>query len=90
MYMLANTSVSIFRQGTTALFWGPSGTGRSRSAEAVGFELGKPLKVVDLPRLLSGRQGGHGSNDDSGAQAARTIFQVRVWVVVETPLIELL
>jgi len=63
------------RQGTTALFWGPSGTGRSRSAEAVGFELGKPLKVVDLPRLLSGRQGGHVSNDDTGAQAARTVFQ---------------
>jgi len=41
------------RQGTTALFWGPSGTGRSRAAEAVGFELGKPLKVVDLPHLMS-------------------------------------
>ena len=45
------------RQGTTALFWGPSGTGRSRSAEAIGFELGKPLKVVDLPPLLSEKKG---------------------------------
>jgi SpoVK/Ycf46/Vps4 family AAA+-type ATPase len=39
------------RQGTTTLFWGPAGTGRSRAAEAVGFELGKPLKVVDFPQL---------------------------------------
>ena len=40
------------RQGTTALFWGLTGTGRSSAAEAVGFEMGKPLKVVDLPGLL--------------------------------------
>ena len=71
------------RQGTTALFWGPSGTGRSRSAEAVGFELGKPLKVVDLPRLLSGAKGEHGLNGDSGAEAARTVFQVSLSGVLE-------
>lgn len=44
------------RQGTTALFWGPRGTGRGDAAEAVGYELGKPLKVVDFPQLL-GRTG---------------------------------
>ena len=86
--MLANASISIFRQGTTALFWGPHGTGQSCSAETVGFELGKPLKVVDLPRLLSVRHGGRGSNDDS--VSSQNYFQVRVWVVVETLLIELL
>jgi len=63
------------RQGTTALFWGPSGTGRSRSAEAIGYELGKPLKVVDLPRLLSEKKGQHDSNGEGGAKAARTVFQ---------------
>ena len=62
------------RQGTTALFWGPSGTGRSRAAESLGFELGKPLKVVDMPRLLmekkGRRQGASGSST-----TIREIFQ---------------
>ena len=39
-------------QGTTALFWGPRGSGKQDAAEAIGFELGKPLKVTDLPQLL--------------------------------------
>jgi len=39
-------------QGTTALFWGPRGSGKQNAAEAIGFELGKPLKVTDLPQLL--------------------------------------
>ena len=63
------------RQATTALFWGPSGTGRSRAAEAIGFELGKPLKVVDLPRLLSNSPANNHSDGDNGAKAALNIFQ---------------
>ncbi|KAL7566853.1 hypothetical protein ACA910_021349 [Epithemia clementina (nom. ined.)] len=63
------------RQGTTALFWGQSGTGRSRAAEAIGFELGKPLKVVDLPRLLLDQKGSasEGSNE-GGGKAIRSVF----------------
>lgn len=61
------------RQGTTALFWGPSGTGRSRAAEALGFELGKPLKVVDMPRLLVEKKGRR--QGSSGMTAVREIFQ---------------
>ena len=54
------------RQGTTALFWGVAGVGRSRAAEAVGFELGKPLKVVDFSSLIvdTARQ-----NDDKSSSA---------------------
>lgn len=63
------------RQGTTALFWGPAGTGRSRTAEAIGFELGKPLKVVDLPRLLSEKKGNSDGTGDGGVKAARSVFQ---------------
>ena len=62
------------RQGTTALFWGPSGTGRSRAAEALGYELAKPLKVVDMPRLLvekKGRRQGSGG----GTTTVREVFQ---------------
>ncbi|CAB9508486.1 Transitional endoplasmic reticulum ATPase [Seminavis robusta] len=61
------------RQGTTSLFWGPSGTGRSRAAEAIGFELGKPLKVLDLPRLLSERKGNESPGDGS-AKSVRAVF----------------
>ena len=61
------------RQGTTALFWGPSGTGRSSAAEALGFELGKPLKVVDAPRLLAEKKDRrHGGG---AIVAVREIFQ---------------
>ena len=62
------------RQGTTALFWGPCGTGRSRAAEAIGFELGKPLKVVDMPRLLSDRKSNPDSPVDGGAKVVLTVF----------------
>lgn len=54
------------RQGTTALFWGPPGTGRSKAAEAIGFELGKPLKVVNFPQLLG----------ESGKEYAKAVHDV--------------
>ena len=68
------------RQGTTALFWGPDGTGKLSAAEALGFELGKPLKVVDLPHLLSaattaGTQntGGTPGGFTKGSRGRRTV-----------------
>ena len=64
------------RQGTTTLFWGPAGTGRSRAAEAVGFELGKPLKVVDFPQLLSGVGAEKGAGGGNSAHAVvRDVFK---------------
>lgn len=33
-------------QGLTVLFHGAPGTGKSLAAEAVGYEVGKPLKVL--------------------------------------------
>ena len=33
------------QKGSVALFWGPSGSGKSAAAKAVGFEVGRPLKV---------------------------------------------
>jgi SpoVK/Ycf46/Vps4 family AAA+-type ATPase len=63
------------RQGTTALFWGPSGTGRSRAAEALAFNLGKPLKVVDMPRLLVERKGRRHGSSGGGNTTVREVFQ---------------
>jgi hypothetical protein len=40
-------------RGITALFSGPSGTGKTLSAEAICGELGVDLYVVDLPSVLS-------------------------------------
>ena len=33
------------RLGAACLFWGPQGCGKTAAAEALGFELGHPLKV---------------------------------------------
>ncbi|KAL9654345.1 hypothetical protein ABK040_010374 [Willaertia magna] len=41
------------KQGTTVLMYGPSGSGKSLSAEVIGFEIGQPLKVVDVNELLA-------------------------------------
>jgi len=40
-------------QGLTVLFHGPPGTGKTLAAEAIGYEVGKPLKVTK--RLLCGQ-----------------------------------
>lgn len=56
------------RQGTTALFWGPRGSGKSLAAEAIGFELGKPLKVIDFPQLL-------GQSGRPNAEAVKECFK---------------
>ncbi len=39
--------------GAGALFHGPSGTGKSLAAEAVAWELGRPLKRVNVAQLVS-------------------------------------
>ena len=39
--------------GATALFCGPSGTGKSLTAEAVAYELGRPVKRVNLAQVVS-------------------------------------
>ena len=39
--------------GIAALFHGPPGTGKTLAAEAIGFDLGTPLKVVSCSQLIS-------------------------------------
>jgi AAA+ superfamily predicted ATPase len=46
-------SKSIKNQGTTILFYGGRGTGKSLAAEIIGFECGKPLKIVDFSEYLT-------------------------------------
>ena len=46
-------SLPILPQGLTLLLHGPPGTGKTLAAEAIGYEVGKPLKVVNCGELLS-------------------------------------
>jgi SpoVK/Ycf46/Vps4 family AAA+-type ATPase len=39
--------------GATALFYGPPGTGKSLAAEAVAYELGRPLRRVNMAQITS-------------------------------------
>lgn len=57
------------QQSTTVLLWGPSGTGKSATAEALGFEIGRPLKVMSISELLSDG-GGHASYGRSSGDTA--------------------
>ena len=38
-------NISFQLQGLTVLLHGPSGTGKTLAAEAIGYEVGRPLKV---------------------------------------------
>ena len=42
-----------FSRGAIALFYGPPGTGKTMAAEAVAFELGRPVRLVRPAEVLS-------------------------------------
>lgn len=57
--------------GTVCLFTGEPGTGKTLAAEAVGFETGKPLKIVNCAGLVSKWVGDTPKNIDALFQEAR-------------------
>lgn len=58
-------------QGLTILLHGTPGTGKTLVAEAIGYEVGKPLKVVNCGELLSKWVGESTKNIDAIFQEAR-------------------
>lgn len=62
------------KSGTPVLFWGPPGTGKSAAAEAVGFEIGRPLKVVDFLKLLEDEMTLHVERTGTGKGLVNTVF----------------
>jgi SpoVK/Ycf46/Vps4 family AAA+-type ATPase len=66
-------------QGTAALFSGPPGTGKSLAAEAIGYELGKALKVVNCAELLSKYVGDSAKNIEALFHDARNNDSVLVF-----------
>jgi SpoVK/Ycf46/Vps4 family AAA+-type ATPase len=66
-------------QGVTALFHGVPGTGKSLAAEAVGYEVGRPLKVVNCGELLSKWVGESTKNIDSIFEEGRNSDAILVF-----------
>ncbi|GFR47899.1 hypothetical protein Agub_g9646, partial [Astrephomene gubernaculifera] len=65
--------------GTTCLFHGPPGTGKTLAAEAVGYETGRPLKVVNCAGLVSKWVGDTPKNIDALFAEARALDAVLVF-----------
>jgi SpoVK/Ycf46/Vps4 family AAA+-type ATPase len=58
-------------QSTSVIFWGPPGCGKTAAAEALGFEVGQPLKVVNVAELaksdVTARVGAESQHGSGGA-----------------------
>ncbi|KAG2434073.1 hypothetical protein HXX76_007801 [Chlamydomonas incerta] len=65
--------------GTVCLFHGPPGTGKTLAAEAVGYETGRPLKVVNCAGLVSKWVGDTPKNIDALFADARATDAVLVF-----------
>ncbi|KAL1496903.1 hypothetical protein AB1Y20_014482 [Prymnesium parvum] len=66
-------------QGISALFHGPPGTGKTMAAEAIGFDVGRPLLVVNCAQLIDKYVGESAKNiervfDEAKNQDAVLVF----------------
>ena len=59
---------------TTVLFWGAAGTGKTATAEALGFEFGKALKVASFLEIVAQR--GNGGGGGGGAQSEQSALEL--------------
>ena len=66
-----HTHTHTYTKGLTLLLHGPPGTGKTLVAEAIGYEVGKALKVVNCAELLSKWVGESSKNIDTIFQEAR-------------------
>ncbi|OGG56954.1 MAG: hypothetical protein A3F84_15585 [Candidatus Handelsmanbacteria bacterium RIFCSPLOWO2_12_FULL_64_10] len=66
-------------QGTAALFHGPPGTGKTLAAEAIGYEIGRPLKIINSAELLSRYVGDSAKNIETVFQEARNNDSILVF-----------
>lgn len=66
-------------QGTTCLFYGPPGTGKTLAAEVIGFETGKPLKMVNSSQLVNKYVGQTGKHIESLFEEAKSLDAIIVF-----------
>ena len=65
--------------GISALFHGPPGTGKTMAAEAIGYDIGRPLMVVNCAQLIDKYVGESAKNiekvfDEAKGQDAVLVF----------------
>ena len=65
--------------GATAMLAGPPGTGKSMAAEAIAFELGRPVKRVNMAQVISKWVGEGSRNVELVFQSARQTNAVLVF-----------
>ena len=65
--------------GATAMLAGPPGTGKSMAAEAIAFELGRPVKRVNMAQVISKWVGEGSKNVELVFQSARQTNAVLVF-----------
>jgi len=65
--------------GSCVLFYGPPGTGKSLAAQAVGFEVGRPLKVVNSANVVDKYVGETGKNIEKIFVEARAMEAILVF-----------
>jgi len=70
--------------GISALFTGKPGTGKTMAAEAIGFELGRPLMVINIAELMSKWVGETGKNIQSVFDIAKKKDAVLVFDEAES------
>ena len=71
LFLTHYTRTHTYTKGLTLLLHGPPGTGKTLVAEAIGYEVGKALKVVNCAELLSKWVGESSKNIDTIFQEAR-------------------
>lgn len=63
--------VTSYGSGNGVLFHGPPGIGKTMAAEAIGYEIGRPLMVINIAELLSKYVGETAKNIEAVFQEAR-------------------
>ena len=61
------------------LLYGPPGTGKTMAAEAIGYDIGRPLKLVNCAQLLSKWVGESQKNIDAVFEEAKALDAVLVF-----------
>ncbi|CAJ1423930.1 unnamed protein product [Effrenium voratum] len=65
--------------GSCVLFYGPPGTGKSLAAQAIGFEVGRALKVVNSANIVDKYVGETGKNIEKVFAEARAMEAILVF-----------
>jgi len=69
----------LYKRGSSAIFYGPPGTGKTLTAEAIAYELGRPLRVVNTSAIISKYVGDTSKNLENIFKEAEGVQAVLVF-----------